>query len=103
MVLDHIQAESSFNPNVGSSSTGAVGIAQFEPATAASLGIDPTNPVQALHGAAEYDAQLYQQQGSWTGALTKYTGGLTPTNPADYGPVFADAANATANPTATAT
>ena len=103
MFLDQIQAESSFNPNVGTSSAGAIGIAQFEPATAASLGIDPTNPVQALQGAAEYDAQLYQQQGSWTAALTKYTGGLTPTNPADYGPVFADAANATANPTATAT
>lgn len=99
MFLDQIQAESSFNPNVGTSSTGAVGIAQFEPATAAGLGIDPTNPVQALQGAAEYDAQLYQQQGSWTGALTKYTGGLTPANPADYGQVFADAANATATAT----
>ena len=94
MFLDQIQAESSFNPNVGTSSAGAIGIAQFEPATAASLGIDPTNPVQALQGAAEYDAQLYQQQGSWTAALTKYTGGLTPANPADYGQVFADAAAA---------
>jgi hypothetical protein len=99
MFLDQIQAESSFNPNVGTSSAGAVGIAQFEPATAAGLGIDPTNPVQALQGAAEYDAQLYQQQGSWTAALTAYTGGLTPAHPADYGQVFADAAN----PTATAT
>jgi TrbL/VirB6 plasmid conjugal transfer protein/Transglycosylase SLT domain len=95
MFLDQIQAESSFNPNVGTSSAGAVGIAQFEPATAASLGIDPTNPVQALQGAAQYDAQLYQQQGSWTATLTKYTGGLTPANPADYGQVFADAAAAT--------
>jgi TrbL/VirB6 plasmid conjugal transfer protein/Transglycosylase SLT domain len=101
MFLDQIQAESSFNPNVGTSSAGAIGIAQFEPATAASLGIDPTNPVQALQGAAEYDAQLYQQQGSWTAALTKYTGGLTPANPADYGQVFADAAAAN-NGTATA-
>jgi hypothetical protein len=103
MFLDQIQAESSFNPNVGTSAGGAIGIAQFEPATAASLGIDPTNPVQALQGAAEYDAQLYQQQGSWTAALTSYSGGLTPAHPADYGPVFDDAANATANPTATAT
>jgi Transglycosylase SLT domain len=95
MFLDQIQAESSFNLNVGTSSAGALGIAQFEPATAASLGIDPTNPVQALQGAAEYDAQLYQQQGSWTAALTKYTGGLTPATPADYGQVFADAAAAT--------
>ena len=102
MFLDQIQAESSFNPNVGTSSAGAIGIAQFEPATAASLGIDPTNPVQALQGAAEYDAQLYQQQGSWTAALTKYTGGLSPANPADYGQVFADAAAAN-NGTATAT
>ena len=92
MFLDQIQAESSFNPNVGTSAGGAIGIAQFEPATAASLGIDPTNPVQALQGAAEYDAQLYQQQGSWTAALTSYSGGLTPAHPADYGPVFADAA-----------
>jgi TrbL/VirB6 plasmid conjugal transfer protein/Transglycosylase SLT domain len=102
MFLDQIQAESSFNPNVGNSGAGAVGIAQFEPATAASLGIDPTNPAQALQGAAEYDAQLYQQQGSWTAALTAYSGGLTPAHPADYGPVFADASAATIG-TATAT
>jgi hypothetical protein len=101
MFLDQIQAESSFNPNVGTSQGGAVGIAQFEPGTAASLGIDPTNPAQALQGAAEYDAQLYQQQGSWTAALTAYSGGLTPAHPADYGPVFADAATATTG-TATA-
>jgi hypothetical protein len=103
MFLDQIQAESSFNPDARNSGSGAIGIAQFEPKTAASLGIDPTNPAQALQGAAEYDAQLYQQQGSWTAALTAYSGGLTPAHPADYGPVFADAANANANPTATAT
>ena len=99
LFLAQIQGESSFNPNIGSSTAGAEGIAQFEPATAASLGIDPLDPAQALQGAAEYDAQLYQQNGnSWVAALTKYTGGLTPASPGNpsYATAFADAQTADA-------
>ena len=42
-----IFAESSFRPNAVSA-TGAEGIAQFQPETAAGLGIDPWNPSQTL-------------------------------------------------------
>jgi TrbL/VirB6 plasmid conjugal transfer protein/Transglycosylase SLT domain len=105
LFLAQIRAESSFNPNVGTSSAGAEGIAQFEPATAASLGIDPLNPAQALQGAAAYDAQLYAKDGSWTAALTTYTGGLTPANPSNsaYATAFADAATADSSGRGTAT
>ena len=105
LFLAQIQGESSFNPNIGPSTAGAEGIAQFKPATAASLGIDPLDPAQALQGAAEYDAQLYQQNGnSWVAALTKYTGGLTPASPGNpsYATAFADAQTADAGGTSTA-
>ncbi|MBV8893311.1 MAG: transglycosylase SLT domain-containing protein, partial [Acidobacteria bacterium] len=89
-----IQAESSWNPNVGCNSHGACGIAQFLPSTAAQFNLDPNDPVASLQAAAQYDAQLHQQDGSWVAALTAYSGGLTPANPADYGPVFAAAETA---------
>lgn len=45
------------------SSAGAVGIAQFMPATAKELGVDPLNVDQAIDGAARYMAQLAKQFG----------------------------------------
>lgn len=51
-----IWQESKFNPNAVSSAD-AVGIAQFEPDTAAALGIDPTNPQQSLDAAARLDRE----------------------------------------------
>ncbi len=45
--------ESSFNPNAVSRK-GAVGLMGFMPETAASLGIDPTDRVQAIYGAARH-------------------------------------------------
>jgi hypothetical protein len=65
-----INQESSWNPNAQNGN--ATGIAQFMPGTAAQFGIDPSNPYQSLSAAAQYDAQLYQQTGSWTQALTQY-------------------------------
>ena len=97
-----IQAESGWNPSVGCNSYGACGIAQFIPSTAASLGVNTADPASSLYGAAAYDAQLYQHNGSWVAALTAYSGGLTPANPGDYGPVFAAAIAAGGAPTTTA-
>lgn len=77
-----IQQESSFNPNAQNGS--ATGIAQFMPGTANELGIDPSDPTQALYGAAEYDAQLYDQSGSWLSALTSY--GTLPSDSNSYTP-----------------
>ena len=70
-----IYAESSFDPNA-SSPAGAVGIAQFEPGTAAGLGINPYDPVQALSGAARLMASYaIQYNGDYAKALAAYNAG----------------------------
>jgi hypothetical protein len=70
-----IQVESGFNP-YASSPAGAVGIAQFEPATAAALGINPWNPQSALAGAALYMAGFANQYGGdYAKALAAYNAG----------------------------
>jgi hypothetical protein len=70
-----IQGESSWNPNIGASSAGAQGIAQFVPDTARQYGVNVSDPRSSLDGAARYLATLYKQSGSWTGALTGYLTG----------------------------
>lgn len=57
------------------SSAGALGIAQFMPATAKELGIDPLNPEQAIDGAARYLRQLKNRFGTWRAALIAYNWG----------------------------
>lgn len=69
-----INLESGFNPNAVSPG-GAEGIAQFEPATAAGLGIDPFNPVQALQAAAQMMARYYHKYGDYAKALAAYNAG----------------------------
>jgi soluble lytic murein transglycosylase-like protein len=70
-----INLESGFNPDAVSPS-GAEGIAQFLPSTAAELGIDPFNPIQALNAAAHvmagYDANY---GGNYAMALAAYNAG----------------------------
>lgn len=83
-----IQAESGWRVDPGVSKAGALGIAQFLPSTAAGFGIDPMDPKAALYAAAYYDAQLKKKRGTWVGALTGYSGGLTPEHPGDYGSAF---------------
>jgi soluble lytic murein transglycosylase-like protein len=58
------------------SPAGALGIAQFMPATAAELGVDPLNPAQAIDGAGRYLAMLYRQTGTWALALAAYNWGI---------------------------
>lgn len=79
LFVQQIGAESGFNPNAVNSSSGATGIAQFLPSTAAQPGygissFDPTDPSASLNAAAAYDAALYKKTGSWTGALASYSG-----------------------------
>jgi soluble lytic murein transglycosylase-like protein len=75
--------ESRYNPRIidGSirSRVGALGIAQFMPATAAQeLGsvTNALNPTVAIPGAARYLARLYRSTGSWTAALAAYNWGI---------------------------
>lgn len=58
------------------SPVGALGIAQFMPATARDMGIDPLDPFQAIDGAGRYLASLYRQTGSWAKALAAYNWGV---------------------------
>ncbi len=70
-----INQESGFNPS-DLSPAGAEGIAQFMPDTAAGLGIDPWNPVQALQGAAQLMARyIHKYGGDYAKALAAYNGG----------------------------
>ncbi|HZS75264.1 MAG TPA: transglycosylase SLT domain-containing protein [Ktedonobacteraceae bacterium] len=70
-----INKESGFNPNAVSPA-GAEGIAQFEPGTAAGLGINPWDPIQALRAAAHLMANYYHQYGNdYAKALAAYNGG----------------------------
>ena len=70
-----INLESGFNPNA-SSPSGAVGIAQFLPGTAAGLGINPWNPNEALNAAAQLMASYAKNYGGdYAKALAAYNGG----------------------------
>lgn len=86
-----------FNPNVVSgninSNKGAQGIAQFMPATAQSMGIDPLNPEQAIPGAADYLSQQMNSFGDMEKALAAYNAG--PGNVRKYGgiPPFPETQN----------
>nr|BBH89440.1 hypothetical protein KTC_41910 [Thermosporothrix sp. COM3] len=72
--VKQIDAETGFNPNA-MSPVGAMGIAQFMPDTAASLGIDPWNPEQALYAAARMMSSLYKTYGDYAKALAAYNYG----------------------------
>jgi soluble lytic murein transglycosylase-like protein len=67
--------ESGFNPSA-ISPAGAIGIAQFEPATAAGLGIDPNDPIASLKAAAGLMANYVRQYGGdYAKALAAYNAG----------------------------
>ncbi|TMD45283.1 MAG: lytic transglycosylase domain-containing protein, partial [Chloroflexi bacterium] len=67
--------ESGFNPKAVSPA-GAVGIAQFLPGTAAGLGVNPWDPIQALRGAAQLMASYARNYGGdYAKALAAYNGG----------------------------
>ncbi|HEV7235222.1 MAG TPA: lytic transglycosylase domain-containing protein [Ktedonobacteraceae bacterium] len=70
-----INQESGFNPNAYSPG-GAEGIAQFEPGTAAGLGINPWDPVASLNAAAHLMANYNKNYGgNYAMALAAYNGG----------------------------
>ena len=66
--------ESSYKPNA-ISSTGAQGIAQFEPQTAQQYGVNVASPSSSIYGQAQYDANLLAQNGgNLSAALESYSG-----------------------------
>ncbi len=75
LFVRQINQESGFNPYAVSPS-GAVGIAQFEPGTAAGLGVNPYDPTDALYGAARMMSGLAAQySGNYAKALAGYNAG----------------------------
>lgn len=80
MLARLLYQESRYRPDIISGATrspvGALGIAQFMPATAAELGIDPLNPAQAIDGAGRYLSRLFQSFGNWSEALAAYNWGM---------------------------
>jgi len=75
LFVRQINLESGFNTNEVSPA-GAIGIAQFMPATAAGLGIDPWDPVQSLQGAAQLMGRYTRNYGGdYAKALAAYNGG----------------------------
>lgn len=71
-----VQAESSFNP-AARSQVGAQGFSQLMPATAADLGVDPSDPMQNLQGGARYLRQQIDRFGNVPMALAAYNAGPT--------------------------
>jgi hypothetical protein len=68
------KVESGYNPNA-TSSAGATGLMQFMPATARGMGIDPSDPAQAIDGAARYLKGQMNRFGSVELALAAYNAG----------------------------
>jgi hypothetical protein len=69
-----IYQESGFNPSV-ISSTGDIGIAQFQLKTAQGLGINPLDPHAALLGAAGLMSRYDAKYGDYAKALAAYNSG----------------------------
>lgn len=84
-----VQQESTGKQNA-LSITGAQGLMQLMPETAAALGVNPKNPEQNIFGGATYLKQMYDKFGSWDLALAAYNAG--PGNVEKYGgiPPFAE-------------
>jgi len=76
LALAQARQESSLNPNAYNPKSGATGLFQLEPPTAAMLGVtNPLDPAQSAAGGTSYLAQLFNQFGSWDLALAAYDWG----------------------------
>jgi soluble lytic murein transglycosylase-like protein len=60
--------------NVLRGKAGEYGVMQLMPATAAALGVDPTDVNDNIHGGVKYLRQIYDRYGDWTLAVQRYNG-----------------------------
>jgi hypothetical protein len=87
LLAAQIRAESNFNPDARSP-VGALGLSQFMPATAASYGIDPLDPAQAIDGQAHLMHDLLRQFADVKLALAAYNAGPGNVSPCMCIPAF---------------
>ncbi|MFC3143795.1 lytic transglycosylase domain-containing protein [Psychromarinibacter halotolerans] len=92
LFLRLVQQESGWNPSI-ESHKGAYGLAQLMPATARTLGVDHTDPVQNLDGGARYLKMQYDRFGSWRLALAAYNAGPEAVEKYDGVPPYAETTN----------
>lgn len=71
------------NGTLVTGSSGEIGVFQLMPATAAGLGVDPSDLGQNIAGGISYLAQLFQKYGDWSKALSAYNSG-SPTGSPSY-------------------
>jgi soluble lytic murein transglycosylase-like protein len=69
--------------NLVTGTSGEIGVFQLMPATAASLGVDPTDVNQNIAGGVGFLATLYAKYGDWASALSAYNSG-SPTGSPGY-------------------
>lgn len=70
-----INQESRFNPEAVNPESGATGLGQLMPATAAELRVNPKDPIQNLDGAARYLKQQIDEFGDVPRAVAAYNAG----------------------------
>jgi len=75
LALQVAMRESDLNPHALNRSSGAIGIMQLMPATAAELGVDPHNVAQNIRGGIHYLHQQLAKFGSTAQALAAYNWG----------------------------
>jgi len=75
LALQVAMHESDLNPHALNRSSGAIGIMQLMPATAAALGVDPYNVAQNIRGGIHYLHQQLAKFGDTAQALAAYNWG----------------------------
>ena len=92
LFLRLVQQESGWNQGAVSPK-GARGLAQLMPATAARLGVDPSDPAQNLEGGARYLRMMYDRFGNWRHALAAYNAGPEAVDKYNGIPPYAETTN----------
>ena len=85
LVTAIIWTESRGCQNRVNAESGAIGLGQLMPGTAAELGVDPYDPLENIWGTCTYLLERYQEFGDWELAVAAYFAG--PGNVRRYGGV----------------
>jgi soluble lytic murein transglycosylase-like protein len=77
LAIEVATAESGLNPNTPDSRTGAIGLFQLEPATAAEMGVNPRDVAQNISGGIGYLKKQLARFGDVAAALAAYNWGAS--------------------------